>query len=781
MKRFSLLVFFVLLLSCLIAAGCDDDDDDDNDSQDDDASPLDDDSSPADDDDNNDQTSPPADDDDDDDNDDNDNDDNNDDNDDDDNDDNDDLTPPPDVENPARAAGFKLFYRERLDRLMLAWNRFGLVGDAAFGTNIHKHFIAKAGDEYEVLGGESDNNDLGVSIWSAWHAYRNFGGRNLELTLIRQFEGLAFYEAITGHPGITSREVIPGWTRLMDGVNDQITRTRDGEPFTPPVVFSGALEQEILDAFYDGIVVNYRENPYEYYQNFKPRGELTGYAVTYVFSDWEDWLHVSNCCSSWMETKLGIWQGAYWGNHNSRDNFPDMSLGFLAAYEAAKDETLPEDLSAAVTAAVEAGHRIGDRIVADSSIQMTVDEHHDYDTLVPGGQVRPDGRTEWQDLGSLASCTTVYLAKAISTEGLDVPLPELPMPGAIETSAIYELLRLLGFEDIVLPVLNCTSIDDAFVGLTWGELLDLEVFGVSWIDLAYLVAELFPELLPELLGKTGDDFKEMEMGAMALCYYSQINEKDDLLRKARRHLSHLLEMHYILADLAYTGAAASRGAAWEGAYADLIKANEEHLYVAAFMANLCGLEAPLEDFDNFSYGESYAAYLESILNLADTAPWTLLTDEEIMAQIQAELDGKIDGEPWIVERYWARFPDAPPVRRAGDGYEAINAAGEWQAVENPWHTIWSARKLAYEAPLCTKAPWVLSCDWAALGCARPDLDDSGAVDAADQTLHETLLATYSGVVCNEDNTWCEGADLDRSGAADADDRDFMTAAQGCVR
>jgi len=772
MHKFSLLVVFILLLSCLFAVACGDDDDNDDYN----TPPVDDD------DDNDDQTSTPVgDDDDDDDDDDNDDDNDNDDNDDDDDDDDDDLTPPPDVENPARAAGFKLFYRERLDRLMLAWNRFGLVGDAAFGTNIRKHFIAKAGNEYEVLGGESDNNDLGVTVWSAWNAYQHFGGRNLELTLIRQFEGLAFYEAITGHPGITSREVTPAWTRVMDGVNDEITRTRNDEPFTPPVVFPAELEQEILDAFYDGLVITYREDPYEYYQSFKPRGELSTYAVTYVFSDWEDWLHVSNCCSSWMQTKLGIWEGAYWGNHNSRDNFPDMSLGFLSAFEAANDETLPDDVRASAAAAAEAGHRIGDRIIADNSIQMTVDEHHDYETLVPGGQVRPDGRTEWQDLGSLASCTTVYLAKAISTEGLDVPLPELPMPGAIETSALYELFRLLGLEDIVLPVLNCTSIDDAFVGLTWGEILHLEVFGVSWIDLAYLIAELFPDLLPELLGSTGDDFKEMEMGAMALCYYAQINEKDALLTKARRHLSHLLEMHYILADLAYSGAAAAKGTAVEDDYAELLKSTEEHLYVAAFMANLCGLEAPLEDFDNFSFGESYAAYLETVLNLDDTAPWTLLTDEEIMALIQEELDGKIDKEPWIVERYWERFPDNPPIRRAGEGYEAINAAGAWQAVENPRHYVWSARKLAYEVPLCTKAPWVLSCDWAALGCARPDLDDSGTVDAADQTLHETLLTNYTGVACGEDNNWCEGADLDRNGAADNDDRDFMTAAQGCIR
>ena len=41
---------------------------------------------------------------------------------------------------------------------------------------------------------------------------------------------------------------------------------------------------------------------------------------------------------------MGAWEGAYWGNHNSRDNFTDYALGFLAAMEAAATPGLPADL-----------------------------------------------------------------------------------------------------------------------------------------------------------------------------------------------------------------------------------------------------------------------------------------------------------------------------------------------------------------------------------------------------------------------------------------------------
>ncbi len=267
---------------------------------------------------------------------------------------------------------------------------------------------------------------------------------------------------------------------------------------------------------------------------------------------------------------------------------------------------------------------------------------------------------------------------------------------------------------------------------------------------------------------------------MALCYYADINGKRELLRQTKQHLASLLDMHYILAELAYAGKAATAGTEYESKWDEVIAASEEHLYVAAYMGSLYGIEVNLEDFDNFDRGYSNGNYLESILNIGDTSPWPLKTDNEIMAVIQNELDGK-DNEPWIVERYWEAFPDDPPVRRAGEGYEAQDWEGTWSAVENPWHQHWSAHKLLYEMPLCTNAPWVMSCEWAVIGCTPADFDASGTVDAADQTLHEDLLTTWAGTTCDAGNDWCAGADLDISGAADGDDRDFMTAAQGCVR
>jgi hypothetical protein len=492
-------------------------------------------------------------------------------------------------------------------------------------------------------------------------------------------------------------------------------------------------------------------------------------------------MRISDCCGSWMISKKGIWDGAYWSNHNSRDNFPDMSLGFLAAMDAAARKDLPADLALAAANAAVAGHAVGDRIIADSDIQMTVPEPGiDYEHLIPGGQVRPDGSVEWQDLGSFAACQDAYLAQALSTEGLDVPVPTLPLPGAIETSAIIELFRLLGLDPPTLPVLQCHSIDDAFFGLTFGEMMAGEIFGRPWYEVAFEIAEIFPELFPSLVGSTADDFKELEMGVMGLCQYAKQTGKEALRREVRQTLINLTDLHRILAHLAYTVATSPN---WTGTPAEhdvLLGTIEEHYYFAAFMSSQCDIEVPLEDFQDFVYGENDNDYLESILHWGDTAPWTLLTDEEIYATVEDELAHGVNG-PWIVERYRDRFGDTPPVRRAGDAYEAIGPAGDWVPAENPHHQWFSATDLLYDVPLCSNAPWILSCDWAVLGCERPDLDDSGAVDATDQALFDAAYATYAGVPCDAGNNWCDGADLDRSGYATEDDQAFMVAAQGCIR
>ncbi len=773
MKRFSFLLTLLagLILSLALASACgtgsssssssnaiDDDgspDDDDNDDaspdDDDDASPDDDDDASPDDD-----TSPGD----------------------------DDASPPPPVTNDARAEGFKLYYRERMLRILTAWNRFGLADDAVPGTNIGQHLIAKTGNAFEVQAGEQDNNDIGKSVWSTWFARQIYAAigdvpHAVDLSLIRMFEGLAFYEAITGHAGLTSREVLPGWTRVMDGVHGTVARTRSGQPFTPPVTFSAALEQDVLNTFYSGLVFTYREEPLEYYYSLKPIADTGDFAVTYVFSVPGDFMRESDCCSSWMISKEGIWTGAYWGNHNSRDNFPDMSLGYLAAFQAATMNSLPADLATAAARAAAAGHRIGDCIVAYNDVQMTVPETGNYDTLVPGGQVGPDGGTSWQDLGSLDSCQDVYLAKALTTDGLHEPVPQMPMPGGIERSALAYLLKELGFPDPQLPMEYCHSLDDAMLGLTWGEVMNFKLFGQPWYQVAEDIANLDPDLFPKLLGSTADDFKELELGAMANCYYAAISNQADLLDDARNTLANLVDLHRILAKLAYSAAKSPRRTLDQRLFDKLVRDYQSELFYAAVMASLFGIETPPSDFDNFAPAESENENLENILSLNDTTPWPLITDDQIQQQVQNALNGA--DIPAVVTRYQDRFPDGPPVRTAGDGYEAIGADGNWRPAENPHHAWFNANHLLFELPLCVNAPWTISPDWAVLGCERADLDNTGTVGAADLATFNAAWTQYQGVACDAGNNWCGGADLNRDGVADQNDKDFMAAAQGCIR
>jgi hypothetical protein len=66
------------------------------------------------------------------------------------------------------------------------------------------------------------------------------------------------------------------------------------------------------------------------------------------------------------------------------------------------------------------------------------------------------------------------------------------------------------------------------------------------------------------------------------------------------------------------------------------------------------------------------------------------------------------------------------------------------------------------------------------GCARPDLDGSGAVEQADQTLFDAAWELYGPpepVLCGQPNDWCGGADLDRSGELDEEDQAFLEAAR----
>ena len=703
-------------------------------------------------------------------------------------DDDDDPWPPPAPNPDARADAFRLFYRERAARTIRSINRFALAGDAVATNAFLTLALARDGDAWEVVPGPEGNNLFGYSAFATWKLYQAIGGRDLELTLIRMFEGMVFNEAVSGHPGLTTREALPGWTRTMDGIAGTITRTRWGQQVTPPVTYPSVLEQEILGAFYDGIVVTYRENPEEFLFGFKAVHELTTFATTYVFAELDHdppFLRVSDCCSSFMISLMGAWEGAYWGNHNSRDNFTDYGLGFIAALEAEGTGGLPPDLAEAAGRAAEAARRTGDTTIAHDCVLMTVDEWHDYDTLTPAGSMNPDGEVEWQDLGSLASCQAAYLAQAISTAGLRTPIPEMPLPGSVDLEALRLLLDTLGVE-LPLPVVTCRSIDDAYIGLGWGDILNLEILGMPWYELAEIVAAFYPDLFYKLFGSMMDDFYELELGAVALCYYAGITGDRYLIRDTRRTLHHLIELQRILVRLVYGMAAdpdsRSRivGVVGPEALAERLKATQDLLYASAAFTRMFGIDSPLEDFGGFDLGHDRVEEIESRLAMPDTSPAPLLSDEEIFARVEARLEARRERSPWIIDRYRDRFGYDPPVRRAGEGYECVGPDGQWMPTENPRHEWFREFRLWFEAPLCVLSPETLDCAWAASGCAPADLDGSGTVDEADRTLFEDAWEQWGeGATCSEANGWCAGADLDRSGVLDGDDRGYLDAAAGC--
>ncbi len=693
----------------------------------------------------------------------------------------------------AKADAFKLFYKERTQRALVSLNRFSLSGDAVAANAFGGARVARSGNQFEVVPGPDDNNPFGKTLFSTWKLYQAMGGRDLELTLIRMFEGIVFNEAVSGHPGLTTREAFPAWRRTMDGVGKTVTRTRFDVPVTAPVVYPADLEQEVLDTFFKGVVFTYRENPEETFFNLMPALSMGSFAVTYVFEELDHdppFLRQSDCCSSFMKSQKGPWQGAYWGNHNSRDNFTDYAMGFLAAFEAEATSGLPEDLAQAASNAAEAARRTGDLVLASGNILMTVDEWHDYETLSPAGGMNPDGEVEWQDLGSLSSCQMAYVAHAVSSEGLSWPVPETPLPGAIETSAIRDLFRQIGLPPPPLPVIQCRSLDDAFIGMTWREILDIQIFGIPIWQVAELIALLAPDLFPNLLGTMMDDFSEMMLGAVMLCFYAQQEGDEDLLSASLQSLENFIELQAILAELVYGVAQHPLVLEVNGSSVvqDQIKAADEMLYKGAAYARMFGFDSPMEYFNGFALGDARTAYIEEYLDRADTTEHPLLDDGEIGAVVDAKLDATVDRAPWRVERYLERFPpdsEIPyPVRRGGDAYECIGPDDEWMPTENARHEPFhiSSPGLWFEAPLCVHGTDTLDCSWASLGCAPADMDESGVVDEMDGTIFEDIYDRYGwGAWCNKGNGRCEGADLDRSGFLTRADRAFMEAAQDCTR
>jgi hypothetical protein len=696
----------------------------------------------------------------------------------------------------AKADAFRLYYKERTDRLLTSINRYAMTGDAIGAAIINKMFIAKDGDDYEVIAGPVDNNAHGYTTFATWKLYQAMGGRNLELTLIRMFEGLAFYEAVTGHEGLTVREALPGWTRTMDGRTDSITRTKNGDVVATPVPFPNApaLEKEIMDTFFSGVKISYRENPEEFFYSFKPINEVEDYAVTYVFDhvgEPLEWIPVSNCCSSFMKAQMGPWKGlGWWGNHNSRDNFTDYVMGYLAAFEAEKTPGLPEDLAIAAKHAADAARNVGNTTTRFGNILMTVDERADYYTLAPAGEVRPDGRTEWQDLGSISSCQMAYLAKALSKEGLHSPVPKVPLPGDLPHEAVESLFKSVGIP-VTLRVKKCKCLDEAWFGLTFGDLLGFKILGEPWYEKMERLTYYYPDLFYNLIGSAMDDFQELILGSVGLVYYAKITGDTALYDEAYESLGNLIRIQVILAKLVYgvdrdstlkASVIKKLGSAYYNAKQDNAK---EMLYKGALYERMFGFDSPLRDLDGFAPAEAQISWAASPLSWGDTVPQALMSDDKIKERIMNEINRKKEKEPWIYDRYVSRFFDAagnhnPPIRRTADGYEFLDQNNQWRSAENPHHNYFGGLHYWLEAPLAVWSKQTLDCEWARLGCKPADFDDSGRVDSTDTAIFNGIWDSFggAGAICT---AGCGGADLDRDGRLDKDDQDYMQAAQGCTR
>ena len=663
----------------------------------------------------------------------------------------------------AAARAFKLYYKERVERAIVAYNRYQLFGDLTFGITIGKAGVAKSGSDIEIVPGPNDNNMIGLSVWTAWHAYKVFRSRPLALSLIRMFNGLAFMEAVSGHPGLTARNAYPGWRLSINGETGDVTRSRMGNPVVPPVEFGSELQAEIIQTFFDDLRFTYRSNPADFMFMYMPAVEVGPYSTTYSFSMLPDYIRVSDCCTSLMQTPAPYtWEGAFWSNHNSRDNFPDLSLGYLAALEAMNDVSSEADLREAAEKAWEAGRRIGDSIQANDGKLMTVDEHNPYDTLVVAGAVRPDGETEEEDLGSLSSCPMAFVARAMSSQGLDMPLPSLPLPGSIE----FLMEGLFDECHASEEVRQCKSIEEAYCGMNWGNMEELHFFGEPWLERIRQIEEETPGAAENLIGSFQDDYYEVTIAMMALVYYARLVGNREIENKAQAVLRDVTDLMRTFADIIYARTNPGR--------------QVERRYEAALFDAWAGLKNSGEDLNDFARAEAEIARQESFLDLADSAPAPLMTNEEILQLAENHLPGQ---SGTVQNRYREHYGEVPPVRVSGEGYEARSYHPEnemeWSAVERPRHHRLHGSRLYEALPLCVYAPELLNCSWAALGCARPDLDGNGAVTEEDTALFATLGQEYRDSICGDSNGWCGGGDLDRSGIIDDKDQTFMTAALGC--
>ena len=678
----------------------------------------------------------------------------------------------------AKADAFRLYYKERLARSLLAYNRFSLVNDVVPAHTLGQTFIDKQGDGYDVHLHPVDNNEIGTSIFNTYCAWRVFGTRDLELTLIRQFEGLAVTEEVAGIPGLTCREWQPGFDVTIDGPSGTVRRTRHGEPAQAAETYPASLEAEIFRAFFADGVFTYRGDPTDTYFTMEPRLRTGDYAVTFVFEEMPRFLRVSNCCSSFMASQQGPFRGYFWGNHNSRDNFPDLAIGYFAACAAEDCPGLSADVRASAARACAAGRRVGDSVVGSGYNLMTVSEFEPYDEghLIVAGEIRPDGEDEGPEwLGSMNSCQMAYMAKALSSQGLHCATEKVENPGAYEALAIKALFEALGLKPPEI-VKTCRSLDDAYLGLTWEEMLNLEIQGAPFWDVARCLVNLWPEQFVEVMLKLADFTHQPEKSAYSLVTYAREFAGPRLHQQAKETLYRILEFQRRCARIVYDWAV-SRPEPDPGIVGRAIG----ELQLAALYAHVSGVGSADYDPFGFSGEEQAQGRFEKVLAREDSTPLPLLSDEEIWARISETLNGEL-AHPLTYDRYWERFPtpEDKPMRRAGDHYQVVGLDGEFQDIPNISHESFGGVHLWDALPMCALAPNALDCTWAVLGCERPDLDGSGRVDAADRGRFDLAWDDYGeGAVCSQANGGCDGADLDSSGRLDREDRAFLEAAQGC--
>jgi hypothetical protein len=670
--------------------------------------------------------------------------------------------------NPEAAArAFKLYYKERVHRVMRAYHRFGTFGDSVFGTTNGRVAVAKQGTDYEVVVGFHPNSLIGTPVFATYYAYKIFRTRELELSLLRMLEGLVFYEEISGHPGMTAREVLPAWTRVMDGVAGKVTRHRLGTPFTPPALAARNrdLEREYLDTFYAGIRVTYRENPEDYFFTYFPAADTADYAITYSFPEFPRYLRMFECCETFMRTPDEFkWGGAYWGNHNSRDNLPDFSLGFVAATLAADDEGASGAVREAARRAVTAGQRVGDAILENGGAMMTVGEFTPYDELVVSGAVRPHGVAENEDLGTLANCPDAYLVRALSSDGLSLPVPELPVPGAVD---VERMIREGAVDCPADATPTCKRLDDGFCGLPWNKTRSLTVAGQPALDFIETLEAAMPGTAERLLGRFQDDYDDIVEAMVAIVHYAVATGDGELIEAARKTEKDMSNVMRDFAELIWGRTNPERATAQR--------------YAAATFDALAGSDVTLTDTADFAAEEAGITRVEALLDMEDTKAAPLKTDTEIREEVESavtsleeEMHASGRGQI-IVERYRDAWGATPPVRRVGNGYEARHTNGDWAPAEVPRHVDVNNLELLQALPICVISPHVLDCSWAKLGCERPDLDRDGDVDDEDAKRFD---AGYDeGRRCGGNR--CDGLDLDASGKLDDLDAAFMRAALGC--